>query len=318
MSVKGRKSSPVWDYFAPLDPTFHPSSKNLMVCLVCRDDAIDKTISLGKDGSMSPTGLVNHLRQHAEEYQQYLEKKEEVKDAGPKQTSINSFLASTCTTKELFKRKYTKWIIDQTMPFEVGSSESFRDMVNCLNKTVSVPDRKELLGILDVKKRQTVEFLKTMLTDTYFSITTDHWTSLAVDNYGAFTIHFIHNFELKSYVLSCSKHEGEATAPKLERQLYNALTDWGLSTMFCVAVVSDSASNMNALGERIMASTSISHHYCSDHILQLTAAKAFSGSADTMAAVKKLKSLVTFVNKSPQTSAKLANCQKKSILLLEP
>jgi hypothetical protein len=30
-----------------------------------------------------------------------------------------------------------------------------------------------------------------------------------------------------------------------------------------------------------------------------------------MAAVKKLKSLVTFVNKSPQTSAKLANCQKK-------
>jgi hypothetical protein len=68
---------------------------------------------------------------------------------------------------------------------------------------------------------------------------------------------------------------------------------------------------MNALGERIMASTSISHHYCSDHILQLTAAKAFSGSADTMAAVKKLKSLVTFVNKSPQTSAKLANCQKK-------
>ncbi len=125
---------------------------------------------------MSPTGLVNHLRQHVEEYQQYLEKKEEVKDAGPKQASINSFLVSTCTTKDLFKRKYTKWNIDQTMPFEVGSSESFHDKVNCLNKTFSVLDRKELLGILDVKKRQMVEFLKTMLTDTYFSITTDHWT----------------------------------------------------------------------------------------------------------------------------------------------
>jgi hypothetical protein len=259
---------------------------------------------------MSPTGLVNHLRQHEEEYQQYIDKKEKVKAAGPKQMSISSFSVSDCTVKENFKRKYTKWIIKQTMPFEVGSSESFCDMVHCLNKAITIPDRKELLGILDVK-RQTVEFLKTMLIDTYFSITTDHWTSLAVDNYGAFTIHFIHNFELKSYVLSCSKQKDETSAPKLECQLFNALTDWGLSTMFCVALVSDSASNMNALGERVMASTTICHHYCSDHILQLTAAKAFSGSADTMAAVKKHKSLVTFVNKSPQTSAKLANCQKK-------
>jgi hypothetical protein len=41
LSIKGRKSSPIWDYFAPLDPIFHSGSKNLMVCLVCRDDDVD-------------------------------------------------------------------------------------------------------------------------------------------------------------------------------------------------------------------------------------------------------------------------------------
>jgi hypothetical protein len=106
-----------------------------------------------------------------------------------------------------------------------------------------------------------------------------------VHNYGVFNIYFIHNFELKTYGLLCSKHDGE-TAPKLECQLYNALTGWGLTTKFCVAIVSDSVINMNELGERVMTSSSICHHYCSDQILQLSATKAFSSRADIMAAVK--------------------------------
>jgi hypothetical protein len=67
-------------------------------------------------------------------------------------------------------------------------------MVHSLNKTISIPDRKELLFILDLKKNKTVKSLRSVLSDKYFSITTDHWTSLAVDNYAAFTIHFIAKF----------------------------------------------------------------------------------------------------------------------------
>jgi hypothetical protein len=62
---------------------------------------------------------------------------------------------------------------------------------------------------------------------------------LAVDNYAAFSIHFIANFELKSFVLCCSKHDDESTAVKLERQLFNALAEWGLNTKYFVSLVSD-------------------------------------------------------------------------------
>ncbi len=109
------------------------------------------------------------------------------------------------------------------MPFEVGSSASFHNMIHSLNKTISIPDKKELLFILDSKKNEIVKSLCSVLSGKYFSVTTDHWTSLAVDNYAAFTIHFIANFELKSYVLCCSKHDDESTALKLEHQLFNAL-----------------------------------------------------------------------------------------------
>jgi hypothetical protein len=67
---------------------------------------------------------------------------------------------------------------------------------------------------------------------------------------------------------------------------------------------------MNSLGERVMNKTSICHHYCADYILQLSAAKEFSGSPETLAAIKKLKSLIFYVNKSPLTSSKLHKCQK--------
>ncbi len=56
--------------FSLLDPAFHPQSSNLMVCLVCRDLDVDKTISLVKQKNVSLTALVNHLRQHEDQYHQ--------------------------------------------------------------------------------------------------------------------------------------------------------------------------------------------------------------------------------------------------------
>jgi hypothetical protein len=127
-----------------------------MVCLVCRDLNVDKTISLGNQKNFSPTALVNHLRQHEGEYQQYLDKKSDTFSPLSKQTSISSFLTSPTSAKDDFKCKYTQWIIEQGMPFEVGSSASFHNMIHSLNKTIAIPDRKELLFIFDSKKNEIV------------------------------------------------------------------------------------------------------------------------------------------------------------------
>ena len=107
----------------------------------------------------------------------------------------------------------------------------------------------------------------------------DHWTSLANENYGALTIHFIKDFKLKAYVLSCVKHENGASAEEMEVQLRRDMDTWELHNDSFMAIVTDSAANMNAFGKRIerWGTKYARHHYCVDHVLQLTALIAFSG-----------------------------------------
>jgi hypothetical protein len=112
------------------------------------------------------------------------------------QTCISSYFSTGTEAKIVFKCKYTQWIIVESMPFEVGSSTSFCSMVHFLNKSVTIPDRKELLRMMDEKRCEVLKALCQELSGDCFSLTTDHWTSLAMENYVAYTIHFINNFEL--------------------------------------------------------------------------------------------------------------------------
>ncbi len=66
-----------------------------------------------------------NLRQYEDEYQQYLNKKSDTFSPLSKKTSISAFLTSPTPAKDDFKCKYTQWIIEQGMPFEVSSSASF-------------------------------------------------------------------------------------------------------------------------------------------------------------------------------------------------
>jgi hypothetical protein len=152
----------------------------------------------------------------------------------------------------------------------------------------------------------------------YFSLTTDHWTSVANENYGAVTLHFIKEFELKTFILSCTKHENDASAEEMVNQLVCDMDIWGLENIFFMAVVTDSASNMSAFGRTIEGwhANHLRHHYCVDHVFQLTAIIAFSGNASlenydddtSVGCLKKARNLVSHINSSCNANEKLANC----------
>jgi hypothetical protein len=90
-----------------------------MFCLVCRDLNVDKIISLGKQKNVSPTALVNYLRQHKDEYQQYLDKKSDTSSPLSKQTSISAFLMSPTSAKDDFKCKYTSGLLSKACPLRL-------------------------------------------------------------------------------------------------------------------------------------------------------------------------------------------------------
>jgi len=316
-----RKTNPVWKHFAPLHISARDYKCNTFVCLLCRNCGTNSTVKLGNGTSLSPTGLKNHLRSnHREEYDMIIRAQsdgEKNHDSTAK-PSIMDHLTAKTDVKLVFKNNYTRWIVEENQKFNIGASQSFRNMIGSLSSKVTIPDRRELLYNLDGKRESTIKVIKTMLNGNSFSITVDHWTSIANENYGAITLHFIQNFELQTIILSFMKHQGGCSGEELAHQLYTSLQSWGLDVKkHLVAIVSDSCSNMNKFGMIVCNDHDVQHHYCADHILHLTALKSFA--TDTcIEPLKSLKVLVNFINSSPQSNVKLVDCQKKLALKKKP
>jgi hypothetical protein len=127
------------------------------------------------------------------------------------------------------------------------------------------------------EKLQAEKTIKDLLVGKSFGLTLDHWTSAANENYAALTLHTIHDFQLKLMVLSCVKHDTGSTAAQMDEQLVSDLATWELQLSQFVALVTDTAGNMNCLG-RLLEKwyACIAHHYCADHNLQLMAVKAIA------------------------------------------
>ena len=278
-SNKSHKTSPVWKYFTHFDLAFHPKMKWDRICLVCRDKGIDKSISVGK--YYSPVALVNHLRSmHKEQYQEYLLLTQEKSKGVVKcnqQTEITMHFTTGEKAKADFADRFAEWVVADNMPLTCGQSINFKKMVRAANKAIIPPDYRATLDRLHSKKLEAMKALKACVSGEFFSLTADHWTSLANENYGALTIHFIKDFELKAFVLSCVKHENGASAEEMEAQLVSDMNAWELHRDLFIAIVTDSAANMNLVGKQIERWNAkyVRHHYCVDHVLQLTALIAF-------------------------------------------
>jgi hypothetical protein len=125
--------------------------------------------------------------------------------------------------------------------------------------------------------------------------------------------------------MSCVKHENGTTAVEVERQLINDLNQWELQQKQLICCVTDTAANMNAFGTSISSWQQcpfVKHHYCADHLLQLTAVKCYSGTIDeilcnhgddddgTISSLKKARALVSYFHSSTTATEKLAAAQR--------
>lgn len=325
------KKNPVWEYYDHFDLTYHPDKRNFRCCLICRECGIDKAISVGKAASTGP--LVSHLRRHTEQYMAFMEKKKDLDNAitssvhGKTQLSMYTFATPKQSTNELFQMAFAQWVMERNLPLTVGQAEQFISMMQIANKQLTVPTYNKTYDIIVSKKIECMKKLAKYLKKRYFSITCDHWTSLAQDNYGALTLHLIENYDMKTFVLSCVTHDKGATAVEIESQLTTELQNWGLEKKFFFCAVTDTASNMNAFGERILQwddAIYLRHHYCVDHVLQLTAVKAYNGEVrrdifdleehegedNSVSVIKKARDIVTLFHSSSNAKEKLVSAQR--------
>jgi len=151
---------------------------------------------------------------------------------GKTQLSMYTFTTPKHSTNELFQMAFAQLVVERNMPLTVGQAEQFISMMQIANKHLTVPTYNKTYDIIVSKKIECTKKLANYLKNRYFSITCDHWTSVAQDNYGALTLHLIENYDMKTFVLSCVKHDKGATAVEIELQLTTELQNWGLEKIF--------------------------------------------------------------------------------------
>jgi len=168
-NTKSHKTSPVWQYFSHFHPAHHPKMKHYRICLVCHCAGVDKAVAVGKSSSTGP--LVSHLKAHKVEYASYLEAMIKVKESSEpekSQASINSFFASSTSVKDEFKRKFARFLVEDSLPLSLCRSEWLKDMMNTANKRLEVPSYQKLKSYLDTLHLNSIKKMKAFLSDKYF------------------------------------------------------------------------------------------------------------------------------------------------------
>jgi hypothetical protein len=166
---------------------------------------------------------------------------------------------------------YIRWAVMTFQPLSTCEDPYFRAMCAEAGKNTPPVYHKKVTD----QMKQTACFCKVtlaaVLVGLYYALTTDHWTSIANVAYMATTIHFItDDWELISFTLSCTEHDGTQTAPDILKELEATWLRYELSVEHLMAVVTDTAPVMCAFGKELKEKFDVYHIYCADHVLELT------------------------------------------------
>lgn len=136
------------------------------------------------------------------------------------------------------------------------------------------------------------------------TLTTDGWTSSAIENIMSVTVHFVSKeCELKSALLSCFMYNERHTSVNMSEKIVDVLTEWKVKEKVMFAVT-DNAPN-------IVNSVKISnwlHIPCTAHTLNLVVQHGLQTISNIR---KKVKATVDYFHRSPQANSKLLATQTR-------
>lgn len=180
--------------------------------------------------------------------------------------------------EENIVQKTIEWICMDLQPLSTIESDYFRELMLVNNPEYKVLGRKGAIKRLYILEDEIRTFILELIqtNDPWFSVTVDHWTSIANQNYTGMTIHWIgEDGVLNNIQLGCWLHEGNSESETLIDDFVSKLFEkCQLTTAKISAVVSDTTANMNLFGE-LLEKQNIPHIYCTDHVIQCTAKMAF-------------------------------------------
>ncbi|GAA6084523.1 zinc finger BED domain-containing protein 1-like [Tachysurus ichikawai] len=127
------------------------------------------------------------------------------------------------------------------------SKGGFQKMIRTLDKRYQLPSRNYFsqVAIPELYNKCRGELQLEMATLTFFSTTTDLWSSRTTEPYISLTVHFVdEEFELKSRCLQTSYFPAGHTGENIAMGLREALAAWDLREERQVAITTDNGTNV--------------------------------------------------------------------------
>ena len=141
------------------------------------------------------------------------------------------------------------WVSKSLRPFTIVEDAGFRDIVDFLcnlNRNFSVPGRQKLQGQLVMYGELVREKMKQKIEDevTYFSGTTDIWSSRTTESFMAITLHALSkDFEMINMTLEVDPLKGKHTGQFMKQRMIDSFENWGIQKEKLVMMLRDNASN---------------------------------------------------------------------------
>ena len=121
-------------------------------------------------------------------------------------------------------------------------------MINVLNPRYDLPHREHFsrIAIPTLYEETRQDLLEQLEKEcSYFSLTTDLWSSTSLQPYMSCTVHYINSsWEFLSHCLQAHYTPEDHTGENFSDALASALQEWSLDSSKMVAITTDSASNI--------------------------------------------------------------------------
>ena len=249
--------SEVWKFFKKVVV----SGKRKALCTVCGN-------------TYAYHGGTTNLHEHLTSKHRLLYAKNTKSAEGTSENTITSYTRSTRCSDARAKEitgKIVNMIALDLRPVNMVEGEGLRSLINYFEPAYKIPCRKHFTAMINSQHRFGVQKLKEKLAKEAvgLSLTTDIWTSVAMEAYMTVTVHFIDlNWSLQEFVLETYGYSERHTGANIACQLQEVAERWTITDKVCTVVHDQAANNilaMKILDERLGWKS----QHCTAHCLQL-------------------------------------------------
>ena len=209
------------------------------------------------------------------------------------------------------------WLTENMRPLSVIGDSGFKRLLQFLEPGFVVPSRTHLTSLIKARYGKA----KAELRDVFkreaktVAITSDAWTSKAVQSYQTYTGHFINReWQLLTFVLSTARFGGSHTGKRIAEQISGAVEESKAQDKV-VCVVQDEAANAVAAGRLLKEEQKWDSLTCSAHRLQTCIRHSIGASTQVQRLLAACRRVVSHFNHSSKETERLAEEQHRKPVL---